>query len=484
MGDVCNALPLALHEFQQDNNVTFYIAKEFASILDGVSYCEREVWDGHYSECLPAAEHAEKSGKFDKVLICQVYGTSIERQTDSFAKEAWRAVGKLHLWGKLPLVFDNRNSHRELKLVERLTDSKESEFPEVGPGFPIVLVSTSGKSSPFPYAKELFETLRPLLDHIAIIDISNLQCERFYDLLSLMEIATCLITTDSGPLHLANAVPTLPVIGLITDRPDYWHGSPPQPNHVLRIRYGEYGSPKSDQRLIDTLMQLASKEKIERRIIHAWNDYPYRREDAAYRHGIARASWDSEYKKGRWISAMVCDAQLTRNGNSIGEQKPLPFVNDIINIACELAQPDDLIVLTNDDTIFLDGLTERLLSTTPPFWSSRWEHAKVQSKLNAEAIKHHSWKHVGADIFVFTKRWWMEFGSEFPDMLVAREAWDLVLRCLINLTGGHEEDALCAHIIHDPEWHSSEHRESVSNLFNRDSARKFFREHNMKWPNV
>ncbi|HSS95606.1 MAG TPA: hypothetical protein VLK33_01175, partial [Terriglobales bacterium] len=98
LGDICNSLPLALHEFQQGNQVTFIIAREFASLLDGVSYVEKEVWDGPYHESLRAAEWAEQSGRFDTVLVCQCYGTPIERQTDSYCKEAWRAVGKLHLW--------------------------------------------------------------------------------------------------------------------------------------------------------------------------------------------------------------------------------------------------------------------------------------------------------------------------------------------------------------------------------------------------
>lgn len=475
-GDCCNALPIALHEFQHGNHVTFYIAREFESLLDGVTYVDRRVWDGHYSECLQAAEHAEKSGEFESVLVVQCYGSPVERNTDSFCKEAWRLVGRLHLWGKIPLWFDNRDKERE----EIYTNATKAD----GLDRPVLLLSYSGKSSPFHSRDQLLNLLLPLRETFLIFDISELKCPRFYDLLGLFEIASCLITTDSGPLHLANAVPSLPVIALVTDKPDMWHGSPAQPNHTLRIRYGDFLTKRAAESILSTLMDIGSKKKIERRIIHAWNDYPYRSDEAMYRHSVACASWDAEYKKGRWIPAMVCDAQLTRNGTSVGESKPLPFVNDIINIACEQAQPDDLIVLTNDDTIFLSGITERLLSAEPPFWSSRWEHSKVKRPLDSEAIKRNSWKHVGADIFVFTKRWWMEFGNEFPDMLVAREAWDLVLRTLINQRGGHEEDALCAHIIHDPEWHSSALRECPGNLFNRDAARGFFRAHGMPWPKV
>jgi hypothetical protein len=473
LGDCCNALPIALHEFQQDNNVTFYIAREFASLLDGVTYCEREIWDGHYSECLKAAEHAWRSGLYDRIMVVQCYGTSIERQTDSYCKEAWRAVGKLNLWGKLPLAFDNRSEARE--------DVWKNAATADNSGRPILVVSHSGKSSPFKHSRELLELLVPLADKFIIFDISNLWCERFYDLLGLMEIATCLIATDSGPLHLANAVPKLPIIALITDRPDNWHGSPSQANHVLRIRYGEF--EKSKGRIVETLNQIVSKEKIERRIIHAWNDYPYRQFDAQGRHEVAKRSWEEEYKRGRWIPCPVHDSQLTRNAQSIGEPKPLPFVNDIIEAAASQAQPDDYICLTNDDTIFVHGLTDLILDG-PMQWSSRWEHVMVKEPLTPQTIQKNAWKHVGADIFVFTKRWWLEVHSEFPDMILAREAWDLVLRTLISLKGGQESIALCAHIIHQPEWHSPEHRESVSNLFNRDAARGFFRNHNMRWPSV
>jgi len=475
LGDCCNALPLALHEFQQGNHVTFYISREFASLLDGVTYVEPAVVDTHYSNCLPVAEEAERTQKFDRVMVVQCYGTPVERQTDSYCKEAWRLVGKMHLWGKLPLVFDNRSKKREEIFVEQTLNAADKRA--------IVLVSYSGKSSPFPHWQELLNSIwNP--DKILLFDISNLKCERFYDLIGLFEIASCLIATDSGPLHLANAVPSLPVIALVTDRPDMWHGSPSQPNHVLRIRYGDFPKKESQDKIIETLMQIVSKKKVERRIVHVWNDYPYRQQDAGYRHGVARASWEQEYKKGRWIPCPVPDAQTPRNANSIGEPKPLPFINDIINIACDQAQPDDLICLTNDDTIFVSDLTERLLNTEPPYWSSRWEHSKVSGPLNPRTIKDKSWKHVGSDIFVFTKRWWLEHGTEFPDFIISREAWDLCLRSLINIHSGHEEDAMCAHIIHAPEWHSAEHRESVSNLFNRESARRFFREHNMRWPSV
>lgn len=483
-GDICAVgLPIAFHEFQQGNHVTFIIAKEFASLLDGVTYVEREIWDGHYSEPLKAAEWAEKSGRFDSVLVSQCYGSPVERQTDSFCKESWRLVGKLHLWGKIPLVFDNRDRVRE-NALSNSTAIEQVGFVRIVRTKPLLLVCHSGNSSPFPNRIELLDLLDKLQERFSVLDISDLRCDHFYDLLGLYDIAACLVATDSGPLHLTNAVPTLPVIALVTDSPDAWHGSPAQPNHVLRIRYSQFNTKSAQEAILRTLMDIAEKKKPERRLIHVWNDYNYRQHDAQHRHEIAKASWEQEYKKGRWIPFPVFDAQLSRNANSVGEAKPLPFVNDLINLACDQAQPDDLIVLTNDDTIFVDGLTERLLNANPPFWSSRWEHAKVKGPLNADSIRRNSWKHVGADIFVFTKRWWMEHGSEFPDMLVAREAWDLVLRTLIDRRGGHEEDALCAHIIHDPEWHSPEQRECVGNLFNRNAAREFFKSQGMPWPKV
>lgn len=474
-GDCCNALPLALHEFQQDNNVTFYISREFATLLDGVTYCQPFVWEGHYSECLKAAEHAANSGKFDRIMVVQCYGTNIDRQTDSFCKEAWRAVGKLHLWGKLRLAFDNRNPYREDNLVSLI------------PTRPLLLVSHSGKSSPFPWRQELMQLLDAVKEHFVIFDISDLRCERFYDLLGLMEVAKCMVVTDSGPLHLANAVPNLPVVALITDRPDMWHGSPRQSNHIARIRYGDFPTKKSAETILNAIMSTLEPKKIQRDTIlfHVWNDYD--RDDGGniHRHTLAKKTWDREYARNpMWMGYPVHINSLSRSSLDVGEKRCTPYFKDAINLAASEARADDIIIFTNDDGLMLDGFTELMIHKVVEhraIWCPRWElPAGAEQKWGNSK----GYKHCGADVFAFTKQWWDDNSANFPDHLIAFEAWDLNLRTLIEMTGGVQVEGAVAHYIHQPVWHSSEHREGPGNLHNRRLFQQWLAHRNMKWPSV
>lgn len=484
-GDCCGALQIALHKFQQGNHVTFIIAREFASLLGGVTYVEPQIYDGNYSECLKAAEQAEQSEKFDKVMVCQVYGTSIDRQTDSFVKEAWRAVGKLHLWGKLPLVFDNRSVDRERHLIADVLS--EARCFEIGitPQMPIVLVAYSGRSSPFPHISQLVELLKTVSSQFHFVDISDLKCERFYDLLGLMERATCLIATDSGPLHLANAVPKLPVIALITDRPDMWHGSPAQPNHILRIRYSDF--EKSKGKIIDTLNGILTGKQTPRDTIlfHVWNDYERQDDGNLHRHRLAKNTWEKTYNAHpMWMSYPVHDNMLTRSSLNVGEKRRTPFVKDVINMVANEARADDILVFTNDDNLMLEGFTATILEKViqhRAIWGSRWELPMgVEPKWGSPK----GYKHVGADVFAFTKQWWDENQDSFPDHLISFEAWDLNLRILIESTGGTQVEGLVAHYIHQPVWHSREHREGIGNLHNRKLFQQWLAQRNLKWPSV
>jgi len=472
-GDVMNSLPIALHEFQQGNHVTFYIAKEFVSLLDGVTYVTPEIYDGPYHECLKAAEQAEKSGRFDTVLVCQCYGTPIERQTDSYCKEAWRAVGKLHLWGKLPLVFDNRNKDRESEIYSKHGYGIFSD--------PLLLVCHSGKSSPFPYAKELMELF---VGKVEIFDISNLKCERFYDLLGLMEVSSCLIATDSGPLHLANAVPKLPVIALITDRPDNWHGSPAQPNHILRVRYCEF--QQSKDKIVAALNGVLTGHPPQRSTVlfHVFNDYDRMDEGNQHRHMLARLTWEKTYNANHlWMSYPVHDRMLTRSSLSVGEKRSTPFIKDVINMAAHEARPEDILCFTNDDTLMLEGFTQTITDTLKghsSLWGARWE---LPMGAEQKWGNPKGYKHCGADVFAFTKQWWIENEKEIPDFLIGYECWDLFLKGLIEMTGGVQLEGLVAHFIHQPVWHSAEHREGPGNLHNRKLFQQWLAQRNLKWPN-
>lgn len=224
------------------------VSKDYADTLSGCSYIEPIVFDGNFMQLHEAHKLALLFNK--KPVIVQVAGPKtvldrlvyggkgLKRGTDSFQKEMYRVSGHLDLWRfNLPLVFDKRDKERE----GRLWDELSTDWHYKRKKQPLILVSTSGFSSPFQYTELLWELLKNRFSvGYNVVDISNLKAERIYDLLGIYEKAHCLIATDSAALHLAHAVPTLPVCALIADTPELWHGSAWRPNHISYIRYKNF----------------------------------------------------------------------------------------------------------------------------------------------------------------------------------------------------------------------------------------------------
>lgn len=232
------------------------VAQEYADIAEGCSFIEPVIWEGPWNELGKAHKFALTVSKNVRVMQVAgpknildkiVYGGKFDVQTESFEKEMWRVAGKLDLWPQnLPLVFDNRDKDREQKLFSGLSSDWHWKKKEQ----PLILVSTSGFSSPFQYTELLWELINAKLKGYNVVDISELKAERIYDLLGLYEKAHCLIATDSAPLHLAQAV-NLPVCALIADTPSMWHGTAWRPNHISYIRYSNF--PRDYQNMFNAI---------------------------------------------------------------------------------------------------------------------------------------------------------------------------------------------------------------------------------------
>ena len=192
--------------------------------FDGGVHLLREAFAFAKSK-FPSVKSLQVIGDCDTVAeITYLAGQECARMT-SFVKEYWRLAGKMPLWDSvLPLVFDRRDKEREKALISTVLPRKLGRQPAKPDK--ILLVATGGTSSPFPYVELLWTLLRlNFTKGWRIVDLSGVQAHRFYDLLALYERAHCLVATDSAPLHLARACPTLPVMALTNDRPLLWNGS-------------------------------------------------------------------------------------------------------------------------------------------------------------------------------------------------------------------------------------------------------------------
>ena len=207
-------------------NPTMIVAKDYASVLDGVSYIDPIVLPVHWWMGMPEArKHAETHFGGGTVLQCYAHkwGIELKRWPNFMTSMLDRTGVPLELFNDLPLVFDRRNSKRE-----------QAAIPKVNR--PYIAINTTGVSSPFPHGKKVFEMLKHLAPRVALIDLARIQCHRIYDLLGVMDHAIGTITTDTATLHLAHGCPR-PYIALTVDG---WSTSTPRGNCKLEVKYSRF----------------------------------------------------------------------------------------------------------------------------------------------------------------------------------------------------------------------------------------------------
>lgn len=427
-GDCINILPLLYDDAQRGTRNALMVSKDFASLLDGVSYAERVVYDGPPWELDKAIEQAKTVT--NDITVTQLVGpTEIVRQavvtrngveyratTESFLKDQWNLAGRLNDWRKqIPLVFDRRNVQREEALIKQWFPKRKKH----------ILVAANGTSSPFEFKELLLELIRLRFGrHYNVVDLSNVRAERIYDLLGLFEhpATHCLVSIDSAPLHLAYAVPKLPVVALVNDRPSLWHGSVWRPNHVCHMRYHDF--PKRATEMLRRIADIGDTGCITTRtsaphVIHVWSEYEGERSKQV----AENCKGEHVIKCPVEIGAVGHDSKNSRV-QSLKDQKRFPFVRDVIRLAMLRAKEDDLICLTRSDCWFTD------ISPTSP--TPAYAHRTTKDAI-------YLYYHPSVDLFLFTKKWWRDNQAEYPDMVMGKDPyWHRVLKELIVMKGGIE----------------------------------------------
>lgn len=352
-GDICGVLSIAHAASLRGEKVGIMACSEFSDILDGQSYAEKVSFIGKDWEIEKAYLEAKKI--CDNVVCTMVNGPIMEiakysygfdlktlkpgeqfwlGKTDSFCRESWRLAGCLKDWGKAPLVFDKRDKEREAEWIPKKVGRYDRK--------PIILLSAGSVSSPFLY-KDLLVTLVNLKYGKThnVIDLAEIKAHRFYDLLGLYEIAHCLITVDTGHLHLAAAVPSLPVMALIQDRyklplvpemqrmANFWSGSAWRPQHHFFCRYRDF--PRRCLEMFTAIENIGKKP--DSNILQVY-------------HGSVKANNGVRYFP---IQPGSCRRDAV---NVLNDKEHFPMLQDVIRMVMQVAKPDDRIVLTQTGTEF------------------------------------------------------------------------------------------------------------------------------------
>lgn len=249
------------------------VSKDYASILDGVSYVRPWVVPLHWWKGVgQARELAQRQGfnpivakwwddpkakppmvpEPSKAIQLMVHGkprTVSAKEWDSYQLAQWRFSGfNVEKMMREPLTFDRRNPVRENRLCQL---HLRSRHPTI-----LLNLSLSG-TSPFKYSYHVYANLRRC--RFNILNLAAVRAERIYDLLGLYDRAALLITSDTATLHLA-AASNIPYIAFINDGGS---GSVPRGNCILSIRYSQV-TQRTNQ-LVEALNGITDKVFGEKR---------------------------------------------------------------------------------------------------------------------------------------------------------------------------------------------------------------------------
>lgn len=413
-GDLINILPLAYADSQKGLKVGIMACAEFADVLDGCSYVEKVVFSGRQWELSKALDEAKKlcanvictqtNGPVEQVLKC-TYEPAGQKSaiTDSFNREAWKLSGRLIEWGTIPLVFDKRDKEREKLLMPK-------GWFGAGKKKRIMLVSADSKSSPFPYKDLLLELLHLKYPTFNIIDLSTIRAERFYDLLGLYEAAHCIVSVDTGHLHLAYAVPNLPVMALVQDRQLYWHGSAWRPQHHFHCRYHDF--PTRALEMFTAIENLSCEEYPDKVFVNAY-------------HGGIREHDAMRYFP---IQPGACHRDSV---NVLQDKERHPMLRNVVRMVLRAIPAGRFIILTRPDT----KISDIAVKTEGCFYAYRMNRKDGHDTF-APIV----------DLFAAPVEFWKKILPEIPDLVMGLDGmWSRVLLELFKANGAKEIEGIYRH---------------------------------------
>lgn len=469
-GDICHSLPAVWEYFQRTGlRPRFTAAKEFAGILDGCSYLEPVAAPVPWVNINDVIAYSRSIYPEDDFTVMACYGKDYSPgyQCHSYLRQSWSLSQCPQPPESQPLVFDKRDAAREEELHVRLN---------IQPGR-YILVSTAGKSSPFPHPQMLVADIKTARPDCQVIDISTTKAARVYDLIGLFERAEALVTIDTMHLHLAAACPRLPVFAFICNGPTRWNRTDWRPQQWWRCLYAEYPDRRAQFRTaLDTAIPSTPK------IHHVWTHGGTRDADCLRRMTIAHESWHLEADWARnWTIAEITESNLTRTMETDGN---LPYIHDIIATTIERRAPadTDIISFANADIGCIRGITGYVLDAVREHgcaFAHRWDvdgrrlEVPIASEHDVGGLR---W-YPGSDWFWMTPKWWREHQAEMPDMVIGREYWDCILRQLMKKHGAREIHKSIWHEKHPSYWDRPGNRQALpGNQYNRALANQFFAE--------
>lgn len=264
IGDVLNVLRIV--QPTDSSTVNIVVSKQYAHVLEGIPWVKASIWTGDWRDLKGAIKWAKT--QFKKVLVPQTFGYDypIQRLSPSFSIDQQLRCGiKAHDRGlDLP-----RPTHAQALVTTHFEGRKAIVFAD------------RSQSSPFPYRDELLTLLRDKFPEHKIVTLSDIRLPSIKDFLALFDAADVIVSVETAFLHLTAATST-PVVALVTDKPQRWHGTGWHPRFAMHMRYSDFPAQKNDLlRAVDNAVnkvRLLTPEIIETEHAHGYNPSVIRHE--------------------------------------------------------------------------------------------------------------------------------------------------------------------------------------------------------------
>lgn len=207
-------------------------------------------------------------------------------------------------------------------------------------------------------------------------------------------------------------------------------------------------------------------------IYHVYSSYVPQNKDTLRRMTLAKKTWDIQ----PWVDLPIVDRQVKCYTDYKGK---VPYVKDILRAASEGKKVEDIFVFTNSDICVSSDCCFKItmaLQSIDAAYCFRRDFNRIEKIIPDEVIPRGQ-HYVGSDLYAFRLGWWLKYGPEFPNLLLGREAWDSVLRILIEQTHPGQQVTLHNLIYHERHasvWENPHNRRTIpSQMHNVSLARDF-----------
>lgn len=185
----------------------------------------------------------------------------------------------------------------------------------------------------------------------------------------------------------------------------------------------------------------------------------------------AKATWEVLYKAG---VIPVYLTKYTRSAKNIGDDRDLPYLKDLLDLARRRTNPEDIIMFSNDDNLLHPLLPDYLRYHVALFGAcASFRHESdgpIQISLqvkNGTVALYPSTHSAGQDVFAFTREWLDRHWDDIPDFLLGASEWDWCLTMIIRKEKGIRSTqenirfpiwpaeiplGYVAHEMHKPSW--------------------------------